>query len=79
MARNSAWAQYVSAGPEGGDKGGKYYIQRLPAGTYGGKHTTSRQYDVEAPDVTISDGHAVNVSIPESGVITVYAKASSTP
>jgi len=64
--------------------GGDFAIQGLPAGTYGIKYTTGDgqnviEYDVDLPDATISSGQALSASIPASGVITVYAKALSTP
>jgi hypothetical protein len=54
--------------------GGSFSIQGLPAGTYGIKYTTSNQYDVDWPDTTLTEGQTVQASIPEPGVITVYAK-----
>jgi hypothetical protein len=58
------------------DAGGSFTIQGLPSGTYGIKFTTFRQYDVDRPDVTIGAGQTLGASIPDAGVITVYAKTS---
>jgi uncharacterized protein (TIGR03437 family) len=51
-------------------------IQGLPGGTYGVKYTTLDQYDVNAADVSISSGQAVNASIPDQGVITIVGKTA---
>jgi hypothetical protein len=59
------------------NNGGPLTIQGLPAGTYGIKYTTVNEYDVDRPDVTIRSGEAVNTTLPATGVITIYAKASS--
>lgn len=63
--------------------GGSFSVQGLPAGRYGIKYTTDSQYDVDAPDVTVSAGEALSAQIPARGVITVYAKgapaATATP
>jgi hypothetical protein len=56
------------------DAGGSFSIRGLPAGTYGIKYTTSREYDVDLPDITIGGGKALTTSIPMSGVLTVYAR-----
>jgi len=56
--------------------GGDMAIQGLPGGTYGVKYTTPDQYDVNATDVSISPGQAVNASIPDQGVITIYGKTT---
>jgi hypothetical protein len=54
--------------------GGPFYIQGLPAGNYGIKYTTSSEYDIDLSDATVGAGEAVSTSIPEAGVITIYAK-----
>lgn len=54
--------------------GGSFSIGGLPAGTYGIKYTTSSDYDVDRPDAVISSGQSLTASIPDSGVITIYAK-----
>lgn len=54
--------------------GGQFSVGSLPAGTYGIKYTTGTQYDVDAADVTLGAGAALNTSIPASGVLTIYAK-----
>jgi Glycosyl hydrolase family 30 beta sandwich domain len=59
--------------------GGASTIEGLPAGTFGIKYTTTAQYDIDEPDVTISEGQALDAFIPDPGVITIYAKPSSNP
>jgi chitodextrinase len=59
------------------DAGGAFVIRQLPAGTYGVKYTTAGQYDVDLPDQVIGAGQALSVSIPAAGVLTAYAKATS--
>jgi hypothetical protein len=54
--------------------GGFLSIQGLPNGIYGIKYTSSRQYDVDAPEIMLGSGQALDAVIPEKGVITVYAK-----
>lgn len=49
-------------------------IQGLPAGTYGIRHTTSREVDMSQPEQTIEQSEALDVSIPAAGVLTVYAQ-----
>jgi len=61
------------------DAAGSLTIQGLPAGTYGIKYTTSREYDVDLPDVTVGPGQDVHASMPDPGVITVYAKGTPAP
>ena len=56
--------------------GGNIALQGLPAGTYGVKYTTPSQYDIDAADITIAAGQALNTSIPRDGVITVYGKSA---
>jgi len=51
-----------------------FKIRGLPGGTYGTRYTTSQQYDMSAPDVTIAQGEEFNGMIPMKGVITVYGK-----
>jgi hypothetical protein len=59
------------------DRGGTFTLHGLPAGTYGVKYTTANQYDVDSPDVTLGAGEPLSASIPDEGVITVYAKQTS--
>lgn len=65
-----------------GSGGGSCPIQGLPAGTYGARYThnwDANQFDVDLGDQTISSGQALNVSIPNIGVVTVFAKSAGTP
>lgn len=59
------------------ESGGDFSIKGLPAGVYGVKYTTSDRYDVDNPAVTISAGQSLQTSIPEQGVITIYAKSAA--
>ena len=59
--------------------GGSFEIKGLSAGTYGIKYTTAKQYDVDAPAVTISSGQLLGASIPDAGVITIYGTSSPGP
>lgn len=59
-------------------RGGPFVIQGLPPGNYGVKYSTSRNFDVDLPEAAIGVGEGLNVSIEAPGVITVYAKMSST-
>jgi hypothetical protein len=60
------------------NEAGSLLIQGLPPGTYGIKYTTANQYDIDQPDATVSTGQTLSASIPQPGVITIYAKASET-
>ena len=61
-----------------GSTGGSFTIQNLPAGDYGITYTTSSEYDVELPDVTINTDQDIITSIPAAGVLTVFAKPLAT-
>jgi hypothetical protein len=51
-----------------------FSVRGLPAGQYGIKFTTSSQYDIDEPDVTIQAGGIVQASIPNAGAITIYGR-----
>lgn len=51
-----------------------FSLQGLPAGSYGMFYTTSSQSNVQMSDVTLASGQLIDASIPDSGVITIYAK-----
>ena len=55
--------------------GGSFSIAGLPAGTYGIKYTTSKNYNMDEPDVEVNSGAAASASIPDAGVATIYLKA----
>lgn len=59
------------------DQAGGMTIRGLSAGLYGIKYTTSSQYNIDLPDVTVGSGQSITTSIPATGVITVYEKSSS--
>jgi hypothetical protein len=54
--------------------GGSFNINGLPAGTYGLKYSTSAQYNIDLPDMTVSAGQPLGTNIPAAGVITIYAR-----
>lgn len=54
--------------------GASFSVTGLPAGTYGVKYTTNAEYDVDLPDVAIASGEPLTGSIPQAGVVTVYAR-----
>ena len=58
------------------DEGGTLSIGGLPAGTYGVKYTTAGESDMDLPDQIIDPGWPATASIPDAGVLTVYAKAT---
>ncbi len=60
------------------DQAGSMAINGLPAGTYGIKYTTTSQYNVDLPALTITAGQSLVTSIPAVGVITVYAQPGVT-
>ena len=53
--------------------GGNLDVVGLPPGTYGRTYTTNSAFDVHLPDVTISAGEFVSATMPESGVLTIFA------
>jgi hypothetical protein len=55
-------------------EGGAFSVLGFPAGTYGVQYTTSDESDAPASDVTVGAGGALTTQIPESGVLTVFAK-----
>lgn len=56
------------------DAGGRFTVGGLPSAQYGLKYTTSTEYDVDLPDVTVADGEALPAAIPGSGVLTIYRR-----
>jgi hypothetical protein len=60
------------------NQGGSMSINGLKPGTYGLKYTTSSQYNVDLPDVTVGAGQTLSASIPAAGVVTIYDKSAST-
>ncbi len=55
------------------NRGGAFTVAGLPAGSYGLKYTTSSEYDVNLPDITLESGQNLEGTIPAAGVITVFA------
>lgn len=61
------------------ESGGSISLSGLPTGTYGIRYTTAADHSVDMPTVAISVGQPLTASIPESGVLTVYALGGSSP
>jgi hypothetical protein len=61
------------------NRGGGFSVQGLPAGTYGVRYTTASEYDADAGDQSIAAGQALEASIPDTGVITVFARSTQAP
>jgi hypothetical protein len=53
---------------------GSFNVQGLPGGIYGIKYTTASQYNIDLPDLTITNGQALTTAIPNEGVLTIYRK-----
>ena len=64
--------KYVVVVKAGGS--GSFNVQGLPGGTYGIKYTTGSQYNIDLADVSISTGQTLSTSMPQAGVITIYAR-----
>lgn len=54
--------------------GGSFTVGGLPAGTYGIDYTTAADYMTPLADVTITGAQSITTAIPNSGVITIFAK-----
>lgn len=54
--------------------GGTFTVGGLMPGTYGIDYTTSADYMKPLPDVTITGAQSISATIPDSGVLTIYAK-----
>ncbi|MGH7693829.1 MAG: Ig-like domain-containing protein [Gemmatimonadaceae bacterium] len=54
--------------------GGSFTVGGLPGGTYGIDYTTPADYMKPLPDVTITGAQSITTAIPDSGVITIFAK-----
>lgn len=59
------------------NSGGAFDVSGLPAGTYNVTYTTNNQYDVQVPPSTIDEGEALNTSIPDYGVLTIYTESEA--
>ncbi|RMF61393.1 MAG: T9SS C-terminal target domain-containing protein [Calditrichaeota bacterium] len=57
--------------------GGSFTVTGLPEGTYSIKYTTQNEYNVDLPDITISNGESLTTNIPHKGVITIYKRTNS--
>jgi hypothetical protein len=50
-------------------------VRGLAAGTYGVNFSTPKgRYNVELPDINLPAGDALEVRMPEAGVITIFAR-----
>jgi hypothetical protein len=56
---------------------GTFTINSLAPGSYGIKYTTASQYNIDYPDQNIVAGQSLTTNIPAAGVITIYAKTTS--
>ncbi len=54
------------------DSSGTIILNGLPAARFGITYTTSSNYDVSLPDVTLGTGGSIMATIPAAGVMTVY-------
>jgi hypothetical protein len=54
--------------------GGRFSVRGLPARLYGIKYTTANDYDVDLPDVDLTSNEDLTATIPDRGVVTIYAK-----
>jgi hypothetical protein len=52
---------------------GDLSVEGLPAGAYAVSYTTSAQFDVHLPNVTVGEGGTVDAAIPAAGALTVSA------
>jgi hypothetical protein len=64
--------RYVVVVKANGD--GTFTVGGLPGGRYGITYTTSAQYDVALPDVTLAAGQNLAAIMPAAGAITIYGK-----
>jgi hypothetical protein len=54
---------------------GAFTVRGLPAGTYGVNYSTRLgRYNIDVPDVTVSDGGVATVKMPAAGAFTLYAR-----
>lgn len=72
LAFVNANGKYVVVVKAGGS--GSFNVQGLPPGVYGIKYTTGSQYDIDRADISLSTGQTLATSIPQAGVITIYAR-----
>ncbi len=54
--------------------GGSFTVGGLPSGTYGIDYTTPADYMKPLADVTITSAQSITTAIPDSGVLTIYAR-----
>jgi hypothetical protein len=52
----------------------EFTVSGLPSGTYGATYATEAEWGVSLPDQTIAAGELLSVSIPDTGVLTIFAK-----
>lgn len=54
---------------------GTISVEGLPAGVYGISYTTASEANVNLPETTLNRNEILKTSIPEKGVITIFAKS----
>lgn len=52
----------------------RFTVGGLPPATYGIKYATTREWDIDRPDIVVSSDGVLTTSIPESGVLTIYRR-----
>jgi len=64
------------------DQTSQFRLTNIPNGTYGITHTIGSgtgQWGIDQPDITVTSNNSPVISIPGIGVITIYAKSSTSP
>jgi hypothetical protein len=56
------------------NKGGSFSVIGLPPGRYGIRYATGTQFRVDLKDVTVQEEGSLHSGLPDSGVLTIYAK-----
>lgn len=59
------------------DVPGTIEVEGLPADIYGISYTTAKETDVQLPDSRIKKGGILKATIPDSGVMTIFAKSDA--
>jgi hypothetical protein len=54
---------------------GTFTVRGLPAATYGVNYSTRLgRYNIDLPDVTVTDGGVATVQMPAAGAFTLFAR-----
>ncbi|NND03711.1 MAG: hypothetical protein HKN91_13090 [Acidimicrobiia bacterium] len=54
--------------------GRQFDVGGIPVGSYGINYTTFSEFDVELPEFNLVAGESMSVTMPETGVVTIYQK-----